>query len=415
MTPARARRWGLLALAALAALVLVGPARAQEAAPAATEPAVRLVQPAAGAYLAGATVLEAEPVVPTGAVLERVEFEVNGEIVGTRREPPWRVTHDFGQEVKAWFIRARLVLGDGRSATDTVRTRALQVHATAGIELVNVFATVQDGRGRYAMNLTREDFLLLEDGRPQEILYFSRDRLPLAVAIVLDTSLSMAERNLPEAKAAALKFLDALAPEDQVGILAFNDDVRELLPLTADREQARDALKGAVARGGTALYDAVSAAARRLALVEDERRRAIILLSDGRDEAASGLTPGSVLTFEEALADTIQADVILYAIGLGRDLDQKLDFYGRHSLEEVLTSLAAETGGRAYFTRRAERLDSAYGDIETELRHHYTLSYTSSNRRRDGSWRRIDLQVREPGHTVRARRGYYAPDDGPLP
>ena len=109
----------------------------------------------------------------------------------------------------------------------------------------------------------------------------------------------------------------------------------------------------------------------------------------------------------------VQANVIHYAIGLGGQRDEQLDFFHRRSLAEVLNTLAAESGGRAFFTAKAERLRKAYSEVEEELRHHYMLSYTSTNRRQDGMWRKIDLRVRRSGYSAHARRGYYAPWSGP--
>jgi len=374
---------------------------------------VQIVSPEDGSYTSGRTLLEAQVAAEGDDAVVRVEFLVDGTLVTALQQPPFQVWHDFGDTVEARFIQVNAVTASGQVLKAEVTTRRLVVHQSTGIDLVNVFATVQDGRGRYVMNLQREDFLLLEDGRPQQVTYFSQDRLPLAVIIVIDTSLSMEGRNLEEARDAATGFLKALEPGDLVGIMGFSDKVRLLEDLGQDREVEAAAISRTWAGGGTALYDAVSEASQRLAGVEDERRRAIILLSDGRDEAADGMSPGSLLTFEESLAEVVQANVILYAIGLGRKLDEEMDFYHRRSLAEVLETLAAESGGRAFFTAKAERLRKAYDEVEEELRHHYMLSYTSINRRRDGMWRKIDLKVRRSGHSAHARRGYYAPWSGP--
>lgn len=374
---------------------------------------VRISTPGNGAYLSGRNLLQGEIDLPAGDSVLHAEFLVNGTVVASLRQPPWQVTHDFGASVEARFIQFRVVTRSGLEADAEVTTRRLVVHQTTRIDLVNVFATVRDARGRYVMDLQQEDFLLLEDGHIQKVSYFSRDRLPLAVEILIDTSLSMEGRNMEEARRAAAGFLNALEPVDLAGIIGFSDTVHVYQELSLDREPATAAIQKLEAGGGTALYDAVAAAARRLAGVDDERRRAIILLSDGRDEAASGLTPGSLLTFEESLAEVVQANVILYAIGLGRKLDEKMDFYHRNSLAEVLNTLAEESGGRSFFTSRAERLKKSYGEVEAELRHHYTLSYTSTNRHKDGLWRVIDLRVRRKGLTAHARRGYYAPWQGP--
>ena len=400
----------LILLVAWACLTHMVPA---QTAPEVVVPGVQIVSPEDGSYTSGRTLLEAQVAAEGDDAVVRVEFLVDGTLVTALQQPPFQVWHDFGDTVEARFIQVNAVTASGQVLKAEVTTRRLVVHQSTGIDLVNVFATVQDGRGRYVMNLQREDFLLLEDGRPQQVTYFSQDRLPLAVIIVIDTSLSMEGRNLEEARDAATGFLKALEPGDLVGIMGFSDKVRLLEDLGQDREVEAAAISRTWAGGGTALYDAVSEASQRLAGVEDERRRAIILLSDGRDEAADGMSPGSLLTFEESLAEVVQANVILYAIGLGRKLDEEMDFYHRRSLAEVLETLAAESGGRAFFTAKAERLRKAYDEVEEELRHHYMLSYTSINRRRDEMWRKMDLKVRRSGHSAHARRGYYAPGSGP--
>jgi VWFA-related protein len=398
-------------LLVLLLFLIIVPAYGQAKPPA--TPQIRLVHPENGAYLSGRTLLEAELSAAPADPFTQMQFLVNGKIIAQLKGPPWQAWYDFGEQIEAHFIQARGTTAAGTMVQAEATTRRLVIHQATGIDLVNVFATVQDRGGRFVMNLKREDFMLMEDGRPQTVSYFSRDRLPLAIEIIIDTSLSMEGRNLVEAREAAVGFLNALESVDLAGVMAFSDEARQLHDLSTDRPAAATAIQMTRAGGGTALYDAVAEACRRLAEVEDERRRAIILLSDGRDEAASGLTPGSLLTFEETLAEVVQSNVILYAIGLGRDLTSDLDFYHRRSLAEVLETLAVESGGRAFFTPKAERLRKAYAQVENELRHHYTLSYTSTNRRKDGVWRAIDLRVRRSGFTVTSRRGYYAPWSGP--
>jgi Ca-activated chloride channel homolog len=377
-------------------------------------PRLRLLTPPDGGYVSGPTEIEAaiEGVEPGS--IQRLEFEVSGRVVASLTSPPWRIVHDFGAGFRAWRIRVVAHLADGATLEAIATTTYLLVNEEVGVRLVNVFATVTDRRGHYVTDLDQNEFILKEDGRPQSITHFRRDRLPLALLIVLDTSLSMEGKSIERARKAATDFVQALDPGDEVGVIAFSHEVHELAPLGPDRAAATAAIGRTRANGGTALYDAVAEAAARLREVTEERRRAVVLLSDGRDEAESGLTPGSVRTFEEALEDLLRADTILYAIGLGKNLEGQTDFYGRRSLKEVLSTLASESGGRAFFAGGAERLGGAYDEIAEELRRHYGLAYTPSNRRRDGTWRGIEVEVKRPGLTVTARRGYYAPLEGPL-
>ncbi|MFQ5720598.1 MAG: VWA domain-containing protein [Acidobacteriota bacterium] len=411
--PGRCRGpWRRLLAGVVLAGGLVGPAAG--AAESITHLAVRIVTPRDQSFVSGITSIEAELDVPVGLAIERVEFMVDGRLVAALAAPPWHVTEDLGADYDVHLIQVTAVPRAGDPVSASVSTRALRVNEESSIELVNVFATVQDRHDHYVMNLDRDSFLVLEDGQPQDVTYFSADRLPLSVAIVMDTSLSMEGANLDEARQAAIQFLDTLAPGDQVGVVSFNDQVLLVHPLDEDLKSVKKAIAALTARGGTALYDAVARTSRLLAGVDDtQRRRAIVLLSDGRDEASSGLTPGSLLTFEESLAEAVHANVLLYAIGLGRDLDQRLDFFGRLSLQEVLDRMARETGGRAFMTRKADRLRKVYTEIENELRHHYSMAYTPRIRRHDGSWHAIEVRVREPSLRVHSRRGYYAATDSP--
>ena len=390
-----------------------GPAPPPSPAPAAPQspaPAVRFVTPVDGAIIAGRTeiVVELSPAIAPQA--RQVEFLINGRQVALLGAPPWRLIQDVGPDFDARVLRAVARGADGVLGEAVIRTRAFRANEVSTVKLVNVFATVRDRRGRYVMDLPKEAFFLREDGKPQTLTHFSQARLPLTVLVVLDTSLSMVQENrIHHARRAAADFVDALEPVDEVGVLGFNTTAQELVAPTTDHDQARRAIAGVVPKGGTALYDAVAQAADRLRRTPEGRRRAIVLLSDGRDEAESGLSPGSVLTFEESFAEAVRAEVILYSIGLGRNLAMEPDFFGRLSLAQVLTRLAEETGGQALFATKAERLGGAYDEIAEDLRHHYSLAYDSTNRRQDGAWRTITLDLREPGLTVRTRKGYFAP------
>ena len=402
MTGAAVRRAALLL-----ALSCDLPAAQNNPAPAGV---VRFVTPLDGAIVAGRTSVEVAVDPAVAPLVRRVEFLVNGQRIAALSAPPWRLLHDLGPDFDARVLRAVAHGADGILGEAVIRTQAFRANEVATVKLVNVFATVRDRRGRYVMDLPREAFLLREDNRPQTITHFSQARLPLTVLVVLDTSLSMVQGDrIHHARRAAAEFVDALEPVDEVGVLGFNSTVQELVAPTTDHDQARRAIAGVLPKGGTALYDAVAQAADRLRRTPDGRRRAIVLLSDGRDEAESGLTPGSVLTFEESFAEAVRAEVIIYSIGLGRNLALEPDFFGRLSLAQVLTRLAEETGGQALFASKAERLGGVYEEIAEDLRHHYSLAYDSSNRRQDGSWRVITLDLREPGLSVRTRRGYFAP------
>jgi VWFA-related protein len=151
----------------------------------------------------------------------------------------------------------------------------------------------------------------------------------------------------------------------------------------------------------------------------------LVLLSDGRDEAASGLEPGSLRTLDEALDRAIRNDVMVFVIGLGSQIARdarrleddpraqvsEYDFYGRAPLASILKRIADTTGGRAIFTSSAGRIRKAFEDVADDLRHQYAIAYRSDDPHRDGAWREIRVTTARPGVTVSSRTGYYAPKD----
>jgi len=195
---------------------------------------------------------------------------------------------------------------------------------------------------------------------------------------------------------------------DRVMVVSFSDKPQVLFPLGPDLAAAAGALRNLEARGGTALYDAIHTAAESLSSVPTQERRVLVVLSDGRDEAASGLEPGSFYTFEEAREQVLKRETIVFSVGLGKSLDEQYDFYGRHTLAQILSGFSENTGGETYFVKRAGQLDRAYSLIGETLRHQYGLAYRSSGERRDGTWREVNVLVRDPALNVVTRKGYFA-------
>jgi len=223
---------------------------------------------------------------------------------------------------------------------------------------------------------------------------------------------------LDSAKKAALGFLDLLLPQDDALVVTFADNVKVVQDVTRDRALLEAAIEQAQAKGGTALYDAIWRTSRRLEAFDG--RRVMILLSDGKDEAANGFEPGSLHTLEEAELQAVRSEVMVFAIGLGRNLDRE---YAREwtrtpggsrtggkavSLQEILESLAVTSGGRMLVSPGAARLKRAFNAVADDLRHQYSLAYDPTNERNDGTYRRIRVEI--PGHDVEivVRQGYYA-------
>jgi Ca-activated chloride channel homolog len=373
-------------------------------------PAVRIVSPPNLGRVVGKVTVEVAVEPPAGASVTRVALSVDGKSLATVASPPYLAVWDAGDGAAAHRFEAVAFFSDGTEARGTARTSPFRVDFVENVDLVNVYTVVRDSHRTYVQGLEQEDFRIFENGRSQEIDRFSTEWKPLRAAIVLDASLSMKGSRLEAAQDAALEFLKLLEPDDEELLVTFNDKVTVAQPLTTDRAAVGEAIKKATAIGGTALYDAVY---RTSDLLEKfEGRRVLVLLSDGRDEAANGLEPGSLHTLAEALDRALRNEVMIFTIGVGRALDEQMDFEGTHSLEAILRTLAEDTGGRAIFSSRAGQIRRAFDEVAQDLRHQYSLAYVPDDARHDGTWREIRVTIAKPGLRASTRRGYYAPSDG---
>jgi VWFA-related protein len=294
-------------------------------------------------------------------------------------------------------------------------------------EVVNVLFTAQDKNRRLLTDLKQGDVRILEDGQPQELTTFSRQvDLPLSLAILIDTSASQ-ERTLPEEKAAALSFLEnVIRPaKDEVAIISFTGEATLEQGMTNNLTRLRRAVEqvrfvppsgyigGGVTTGtppisgrnqqiagSTALWDAIWVTSDEILGPAPERtRRAIILLSDGVDTF-------SRKKLDEAVQSALRAEAIIYSIGIGDNFYSGVD---RGSLNKI----SERTGGRAYYPKDESELRLAFKQIQDEMRSQYLLAYEPTNQNRDGSYRRIEIQLANPNLQkekikVTHRQGYFA-------
>jgi VWFA-related protein len=252
------------------------------------------------------------------------------------------------------------------------------------------------GANREIADLTRDDLVVLEDGVAQKVDTFQEAVAPVSVVLALDASGSM-RKAADDVKAAALSFVEALRREDALSVLLFSDTSAFVHDLTTDRRQSVAAIDAYTASGGTALYDALTDALMRLKRTEG--RKAVVLLSDGRDENNPGTAPGSARTQADVFAALRETDAMIYPIGLGPHVDRKL-----------LERLAAESGGAAFFPADVSSLRDEYARVVDDLRRRYVVSYTSTNGARDGAWRTVEIKTAQGELTVRSRGGYAAPE-----
>jgi VWFA-related protein len=293
-------------------------------------------------------------------------------------------------------------------------------------ELVNVLFTAQDKDRRLLTDLKKEDVRIIEDGQPQEIFSFARQTdLPLSIAIMIDTSQSQ-QRTLPEEKEAAKSFVEAVVrPEkDEVAVLSFTGETTLEQDLTGNVTRLRRAidrvefvpaagtLNGVIIgtppisgrsqqiAGSTAIWDAIWITSNEiLSRAPDRTRRVIVLLSDGVDTFSNK-------KLEAAINEAIKNDAIIYSIGIG-------DYYYQGVDEALMKKIAERTGGRAFFPRDEIELRKAFAQIQIEMRSQYLIAYEPSNPKRDGTYRKIEIQVANPGLAKQKvklthRQGYFA-------
>ncbi len=309
-----------------------------------------------------------------------------------------------------WMVPAILGLAGLSPAQEPVTTLRL------GTRVVSVSAVVLDSRGLPVRDLPKEDFALKQDGKPQEIRYFSEDSdLPLTLSLLVDTSGSE-KAYLQEEVLDSEVFFKAMMrrPTDRSALYQFDIEARKVQGLTPSVQTLINSLnfltipRGATmdaTRDGTKLYDTVIAAARA-SEGQDRGRRALVLLTDGEDV-------GSRATLEGAIAAAQRADVVVYAVLVGGPEPSRLHAPPVASSRgsDVLRNLSAATGGRLFTLDPQMNLKDAYELIEEDLRLQYQLGYTPPEAKA-GSYHKIELKVQgAPGKvTVQARRGFYTPE-----
>jgi Ca-activated chloride channel family protein len=374
---------------------------------------------------AGPSTATLEVVPPPGATIVSVALIADGVPTGTRNSPPWVFAWEAGDGTAEHKLDAVATFSDGTKARASVTSGRRIVVDNEVATPVKVYAIARGAKGAYVDDLGPNDVRLYENGRPQALERIAAERGPLRVAIALDTSASMAGEKLTAATASATAFLGALKPSDDALVLGFSDGVSILQEPTSDRRKLESAIRSASAHGGSSLYDAIYAASDRLAGFRG--RRVLLLLADGRDEAAKGRVAASVHTLEEARNRAARNDVMVFVIGLGNYLahDARLlaetssgrflewDVDLKQPLATILQLLAKTTGGSILFAPRADQIRASFEQIAEDLRHQYVLAYLPSDKKHDDAWREIKVVVDRPGTSITSRMGYFAPPGAP--
>lgn len=275
------------------------------------------------------------------------------------------------------------------------------------VNMVNVPVTVRGADGDFVRGLPQDSFRLLEDGQPQEILFFAQEGLPVHIAIVLDNSGSV-RSEWGAIRYATRRFIEQLKPGDRFSLTSFNTEIRLKMDWGTDTARLDPVLTSIYCKGNTKVWDAVWVVCNDV-FRGVEGKKAMIIMSDGMDNE-------SAVTYEEALEAAVQAEVAVYvvsktealrqlALTLYREVPQKQFLVA----DQALRKLAYATGGRVLYPNNFGQLDDIYADVDEELRNQYTLGYVSDNTDKDGSYRQIEVRVARPGVSITARPGYYAP------
>ena len=293
---------------------------------------------------------------------------------------------------RAWL----LLLIIGASATLAAQQSGLPVFRSS-IELTTVTATVQTAEGQLVEGLPRESFALFEDGVPQQITHFTNERVPVSLAVLLDTSDSMFGQRLQDARLAISQFVPGLIDRgDEFAIVAFNHKQNVLTQWTSEGARAGEVMAPIRPFGSTAIYDALLASLP-LAATRNRQRAALLVVSDGADTASDS-------TLREVRTQLLRTDAFIYAVAIDPAARRPINAPVNVG---ALSEITDQSGGRTELVHNTSEIGAALADIANELNHQYLIGYTSSHGN-DGKYHSIRVRVPDTDYRVRARNGYVA-------
>lgn len=353
---------------------------------------VKITHPKADDLCFGEVTIRAEVTARHPEDVARVDFFIDDKLILSDTEPPFQTVFNFGKKSAARVIRVLATHRDGPTASDFLITKKFDLQYSVNVQRVVLDVSVRDSKRRVVQGLGIDDFSVTEESRPQRIVSVSPEKRPLLTGVLIDTSGSMRER-IGEAQEAACRFLDGLSPEDRAFLIQFDDQVTLVEETTQDRQSLCRAVHTMEAIGETAIFDAIHAAFRVIHEPVAERR-ALVILSDGDDTS-------SKVTYAQILEEARLNDVTIYSIGL--------DVSSMSAAKSRLSELAEETGGRAFFVKKAADLAGVYEVIAEELRTLYQLVFASDNEKFDGRLMPIKVIVKkDQSLDVKHRAGYRA-------
>jgi Ca-activated chloride channel family protein len=319
----------------------------------------------------------------------------------------------FENRENAMFLRSSrfliptlvgILLLAGVSSNAQLSQRASDQTYRIDVYLVNVLCSVFDKKTKsFVTAFSKNDFSIFENGREQEITNFTRETdLPLTLAILVDTSSSVAPKLQFEQDAAISFFYNVLKENDRAMLVEFNSSVNMLQDFTEDPNKLANQVRKLRAGGNSSLFDAIDIVCDQK-MIRETGRKALIILSDGDDT-------GSAVDYRRAIEMALRAESVIFPVSVSKG-----GFFGTgddtKKGDKTLQNLAKETGGKVFFPFKVEELEDAFREINQELRSQYSIGYISTNPKRDGSYRKLEIRVRERNMDLNYRKGYYAPFD----
>jgi Ca-activated chloride channel family protein len=329
---------------------------------------------------------------PKATTIKSAVFYVGQKKLYEWSAPPYAINVAASQLKGVDFVRASVTDETNYEASDLLFLNGDRFSEEIEVNLVELPVMVTDHAGLPVTNLTQADFTVLEQGKPQKITSFNyASNLPIAAGVLLDHSGSMKPR-MEQAKSAALEFFKKIMrPGDRAFVTGFAFDAKSASPFVSDVSSLQSQVNAIPeASGGTALYDAIVTGLYRFRTLQG--RRALIILTDGEDTT-------SRTSYEEMLTYARSARVPLYFIGVGLSI---FDASGTNKMK----TLAAETGGIAYFIHDIKQLDETYAQLDKDLRSQYLIAYNAQTSVKDRAYRKVEVKVSKPGMTVRTIRGF---------
>ena len=343
---------------------------------------------------------------PLASYIRGLETTYGKPLVKARQPPDSKLSKQLTDSLTK-AIDATELGGEEVEPGDVIKTET---------SLVNLNVSVFNSKLKtFVGSLTKDDFQVLENDQPQTITYFASTDVPFDLVLLIDLSGSTSsKRDL--IKKSTLRFIEAARPADRLAIVTFSDKTNVVSPLTLDRAQLKASVGDMEGMGGTNVWDAVKFTLDNVVGPKSlERRRAVVLMSDGFDEALSRIDPGrgSKITFADLLEQVRQNDTLIVPIYLDTEAAEN---YGNSLIKEeyenarrTLKLLADESGGSYYRARKISDLEGVYEQVINDLGKVYSLGYKPTNEARDGSWRWVKVSVvNHPELVARTRPGYYA-------